>query len=122
MPSNFGETHVRIDSERHDRDITLPGNRGPDRDIVDGSFYATDQTREKQRIKTLTSLNATKLPHGTAGGIEMNTDSKRKIHKGYYDRAQRARRRLEETLDEALKDTFPASDPVSIAVPTTRQT
>jgi hypothetical protein len=52
----------------------------------------------------------------------MNADQKRKIHKGDYDRAQRARRRLEEALDEALKNTFPASDPVSIAVPTTRQT
>jgi hypothetical protein len=52
----------------------------------------------------------------------MNTDPKRKIHKGDYDRVQRARRRLEEALDEALKNTFPASDPVSTAVPTTRQT
>jgi len=29
------------------------------------------------------------------------------------------RRRREEALDEALKDTFPASDPVSVEQPTT---
>jgi hypothetical protein len=67
-------------------------------------------------------LNATKLPYGTAGEIEMNTDPKRKIHKGDYDRVQRARRPLEEALDEALKNIFPASDAVSIAAPTTCQT
>ena len=39
--------------------------------------------------------------------------------KGDYDRAKRARRQhQEEALDDALKNTFPASDPVSIEQPT----
>ena len=48
----------------------------------------------------------------------MNADPKRKLHKDDYDRAERARRHQEEALDDALKNTFPASDPVSIAQPT----
>jgi hypothetical protein len=50
--------------------------------------------------------------------MEMNADPKRKSHKGDYDRVGRARRHLEEALDDALKNTFPASDPVSIEQPT----
>jgi hypothetical protein len=48
----------------------------------------------------------------------MNADPKRKHRKGDYDRAKRARRDQEEALDDALKNTFPASDPVSIGQPT----
>ena len=44
----------------------------------------------------------------------MNADTKRKPHKGEYDRA---RKHQEEALDDALKNTFPASDPVSIEQP-----
>ncbi|MGC1823457.1 MAG: hypothetical protein WA729_20925 [Pseudolabrys sp.] len=33
------------------------------------------------------------------------------------DRDKRERRRQEEALDEALKNTFPASDPVSVEQP-----
>jgi hypothetical protein len=47
----------------------------------------------------------------------MNADPKRKTHKGDYERAERARRHQEEALDDALKNTFPASDPVSIEQP-----
>jgi len=47
----------------------------------------------------------------------MNADPKRKTHKGDYERAKRARRLQEEALDDALKNTFPASDPVSIEQP-----
>jgi hypothetical protein len=50
--------------------------------------------------------------------IEMNADSKRKPHQDDYDRAKRGRRYQEEALDDALKNTFPASDPVSIEQPT----
>jgi len=52
------------------------------------------------------------------GEIEMNADPKRKPHKGEFDRAKRARKHQEEALDDALKNTFPASDPVSIEQPT----
>ena len=48
----------------------------------------------------------------------MNADPKHKSQRGDYDRAKRARSYQEEALDEALKDTFPASDPVSIEQPT----
>jgi hypothetical protein len=55
---------------------------------------------------------------GAVGEIEMNADPRRKTHKGDYDRAKEARRHQEEALDDALKNTFPASDPVSIGQPT----
>ena len=47
----------------------------------------------------------------------MIADPKRKPHQddGYSDK----RRRQEEALDEALENTFPASDPVSVEQPTT---
>ena len=48
----------------------------------------------------------------------MNADTKRKSHQDEYDRAKRARRHQEDALDDALKNTFPASDPVSIEHPT----
>jgi len=50
--------------------------------------------------------------------MEMNADPKRKPRQ--RDRrivAERARRQQEEALDEALKNTFPASDPISIEQP-----
>lgn len=43
----------------------------------------------------------------------MSAEQKRKQHKG----DKPARRRQEEALDEALKNTFPASDPISIEQP-----
>jgi len=46
----------------------------------------------------------------------MITDPKCKSHKDNGDSDRR--RRQEEALDEALKNTFPASDPVSIEQPT----
>jgi len=45
----------------------------------------------------------------------MITDPKCKSHKGGGNRDQR--RRQETELDEALKNTFPASDPVSVEQP-----
>ena len=55
------------------------------------------------------------IGHGV-GAFEMEVDPKRKSHYADLDRAKRARRRLEEVLDDALKNTFPASDPVSIVI------
>jgi hypothetical protein len=46
----------------------------------------------------------------------MNADPKSKHDQDEYDRAK-ARRHQEEALDDALKNTFPASDPVSIGQP-----
>ncbi len=45
----------------------------------------------------------------------MIADPKRKPHEDDGDK----RRRQEEALDEALENTFPASDPVSVEQPTT---
>jgi hypothetical protein len=48
----------------------------------------------------------------------MNADPKRKSRQGDRVRAEGARRQhQEEALDDALKNTFPASDPVSIEQP-----
>jgi hypothetical protein len=52
---------------------------------------------------------------GVAGAIEMNSNPKRKPVKHDLDRL--ARRHQEEELDDALSNTFPASDPVSIVQP-----
>ena len=47
----------------------------------------------------------------------MIADPKRKSYQDDGDSDKRSRQ--EETLDEALKNTFPASDPVSVEQPTT---
>jgi hypothetical protein len=47
----------------------------------------------------------------------MNANSKRKPHKRESDRSERSRRHQEEALDDALKNTFPASDPISLEQP-----
>jgi len=49
--------------------------------------------------------------------MAMNADSKRKPRQRDSIPAERARQRQEEALDDALKNTFPASDPVSIEQP-----
>jgi hypothetical protein len=46
----------------------------------------------------------------------MNADPKRKSHHDDLERAKRAWRHQEDALDDALKNTFPASDPVSIMI------
>jgi len=47
----------------------------------------------------------------------MSVEPNRKSHQDDYARDKRERRHQEEALDEALKNTFPASDPVSIEQP-----
>jgi hypothetical protein len=47
----------------------------------------------------------------------MNTDAKRRPRLRERGLAERARQHLEEALDDALKNTFPASDPISIEQP-----
>jgi hypothetical protein len=50
--------------------------------------------------------------------LQMNADPNRKSRQGDRIRAERAQRQhQEEALDDALKNTFPASDPVSIEQP-----
>jgi hypothetical protein len=52
------------------------------------------------------------------GEIEVIEEPKRKDHEEDRARAKRERTHQENALDEALKDTFPASDPVSVEQPT----
>ena len=47
----------------------------------------------------------------------MNADPKRKHLKRDRDRSKQSPRHREEALDDALKNTFPASDPISIEQP-----
>jgi hypothetical protein len=47
----------------------------------------------------------------------MNVDPKRKPHQREHDHSKRAFRHQEEALDDALENTFPASDPISIEQP-----
>jgi hypothetical protein len=50
--------------------------------------------------------------------MESPSKRRRKPHQGDRSRAKRAQRqRQEDALDDALKNTFPASDPVSIEQP-----
>jgi hypothetical protein len=49
------------------------------------------------------------------GESTMIADPKRKSHQDHVDCDQRRRQEME--LDEALKNTFPASDPVSVEQP-----
>src|SRR5262249_14890075 len=58
-----------------------------------------------------------KIVIGAGRETEMIADPKRKPHQD--DGASDKRRRQEEALDEALENTFPASDPVSAEQPTT---
>jgi hypothetical protein len=44
-------------------------------------------------------------------------EPKHKLHQDDCERKQRERMRQEEALDEALENTFPASDPVSVEQP-----
>ncbi len=55
---------------------------------------------------------------GVDGEIELFAEPRRKPHQNDSARASRERRHQEDALDEALKDTFPASDPVSFEQPT----
>ena len=48
----------------------------------------------------------------------MSAESESKPYQDESARDKRERRHQEDALDEALKDTFPASDPVSVVQPT----
>jgi hypothetical protein len=49
--------------------------------------------------------------------LEMIADPKHEAQRADTARGKRERRRDEKALDEALKNTFPASDPVSVEQP-----
>ena len=49
--------------------------------------------------------------------VEMIAEPKHDPHRDETVRGRRERKRDEKALDEALKNTFPASDPVSVEQP-----
>ena len=49
--------------------------------------------------------------------VEMIAEPKHNAHRDETVRGRRERKRDEKALDEALKNTFPASDPVSVEQP-----
>lgn len=64
--------------------------------------------RDKRRLRD------DALVHLTQSNLR---NAARERHQDDYDRGKRERRHQEEALDDALKNTFPASDPVSIVQP-----
>jgi hypothetical protein len=84
------------------------------------AFYGNPTTRKGGRLddqRTEICDIDPKIFSSAVGGTEMMADPKRKPHQG--DDHSDKRRRQEDALDEALKNTFPASDPVSVEQPTT---
>jgi hypothetical protein len=79
---------------------------------------AAGTRKEEARSKSalLSSLQVRR--GGVVGEIEMGAEVKRKPHRDNSARDERERTHQEHALDEALKDTFPASDPVSVEQPT----
>jgi len=67
--------------------------------------------------RTEICVSAPKILISAVGETEMIADPKCKPHQDDGDSDKR--RRQEEALDDALKNTFPASDPVSVEQPTT---
>jgi hypothetical protein len=61
-----------------------------------------------------------KFFRGAVGEIEMNVDPKSQPRPDSYADAKRARKRQEDALDDALENTFPASDPISVEQPAPR--
>ena len=61
--------------------------------------------------------NSPNIVRSAVGEIEMIAEPKRKPHQNDNDRDKRECRHQEKSLDEALKNTFPASDPVSVEQP-----
>ncbi len=49
--------------------------------------------------------------------VEMIAEPKHEAHRDDTVRGKRERKRHDKALDEALKNTFPASDPVSVEQP-----
>ena len=54
-------------------------------------------------------------------GTKIISEQKRKSDQDHADREKAERDRREKVLDEALEDTFPASDPVSVEQPAARE-
>jgi len=64
-------------------------------------------------------LTAPSITGSAVGESDMMANPKRKPRQGDVDRETGERRRQEEAPDEALKNTFPAFDPISVEQPTT---
>jgi hypothetical protein len=83
---------------------------------------AKTQRSSKSRHGLWTGAHPLQLQHADArsdwfGEIELIEEPKRTRRQSDHARAGRERTLQENALDEALKDTFPASDPVSAEQP-----
>ncbi len=105
------KSHVRHETAR----VHLGSRRRGD-DVVTTSLEAGELTHDGQRCERILRRL---LPPCHCGLCFFMADPKRKPRQGDVDRDTGERRRQEEALDEALKNTFPASDPVSVEQPTT---
>jgi len=75
--------------------------------------------RRKRRSKSALLSSPNRVRRGrVVGEIEVVAEAKRKPHRDDSPRDKRERMHQENALDEALKDTFPASAPVSVEQPT----
>ena len=81
-----------------------------------GTFYGNRTTVPLDDQRTEICVIAPKIFSSAVGETEMIADPKHKLHQDDGDSDKR--RRQEEALDDALKNTFPASDPVSVEQPT----
>jgi hypothetical protein len=86
---------------------------------VESFVEGVNRTTRKGYRSTINAPNLcrSQIFIGAVRETEMIADPKRKPHQDDGDSDKR--RRQEEALDEALKNTFPASDPVSVEQPTT---
>jgi hypothetical protein len=84
---------------------------------VGGGARTTAPKVKSGKIALNKDLCRSQIFIGAVRETEMIADPKRKPHQDDGDSDKR--RRQEEALDEALKNTFPASDPVSVEQPTT---
>jgi hypothetical protein len=67
-------------------------------------------------VRQIRCLERPEVRGSVVGEIEMIAEPKRQLDEDDHS-ATHQRRRQEEALDEALENTFPASDPISILQP-----
>jgi hypothetical protein len=77
---------------------------------------AYNQSTFVDKLKHLTLFNFRRAA-GLVEEVEMIAEPKHEAHQNDTVRGERERKRHEKALDEALENTFPASDPVSVEQP-----
>jgi hypothetical protein len=109
------EPGQRISATPEVAERCLPNNHASRLEGADYPDYRPLQPGDRGRAEIC--VIALKIFVSAVRETEMIADPKRKPQRDDGDSDKR--RRQEEALDEALKNTFPASDPVSVEQPTT---